>query len=173
MGRDGRAPAYPELTHNFGGAYEPDEPTSTDIPVDGRPIPFAEGCLTDGVAAYDHKQKPIPSYCYWTKRKQGLITFDIGAECRVRRVRVNVLIKPGVHGTKRISLRAGGHDGPELGLVDPAANGWNEFTFPVQELRRFTLTLTALEGARYTTLSEVEAWGEPVNTAGPGTEMAR
>ena len=160
-GRDWRLPAYPGLGLDTGGSYAPDEPMSGDVKSEGRPIRFTEGCLTDGVSKYSHLQKPIPSYAYWTGRPRGSIRFDLGRAFRIRTVRVNVLNGGGRgHGTRRIELRLGNADGAVLAAADPAADGWNVFDGLDAGTRHLALVLTTLEGARYTTLSEVEIWGE-------------
>ena len=167
-GRDGRTSAYPGLSVDTGGTYQPDEPMAGDVKDADRPIPFSEGCLTDGVSRYDHLQKPIPSYCYWTKRAGGSITFDLRRPCRVRQVRVHVLIGGRKsHGTRCIVLHEGGADGPVLGTVDPAADGWNVFPDLDVSAQRLTLVLSALEGRTYTTLSEIEIWGQTTESILP------
>jgi len=162
-GRDWRQPAAPGLSPDQGGSYRPDQPMSGDVQAEGRPIRFSEGSLTDGEASYNHLQKPLPSYAYWTKRRRGSLTFDLGRPCRVHTVRVNVLIEPRVHGTRRLEVRVDGEDGLLLAAAEPAVNGWNVLADLDRTTQRLTLVLTALEGAPYLTLSEVEVWGE----AGP------
>jgi len=159
-GREWRKPAYPGLSVDTGGSYQPDQPMSGDVKVEGRPILFAEGSLTDGVSRYNHLQKPIPSYAYWTGRSGGSITFDLVRPFRIRRVRVHVLISSRGHGTQRIELRHGETAGQLLDAVEPAANGWNDFDKLAATARRLTLVLTAEKGKTYTTLSEVEVWGD-------------
>ena len=159
-GRDWRKPRYPGLTVPTGGTYLPDERMAGDLDTEGAPIPFTKGSLTDGVSKYNHLQKPQPSYCYFTKRKRGAITFDLTKPYRIRRVRVHVLIKPNGHGTKRIELRKGEADGAVLAIADPAADGWNDFDDLDIVAQRLTLVLTAMQGRSYTTLSEVEIWGD-------------
>ena len=161
-GRDWRKPQYPGLTVLTNGAYTPDERMSGDRDGQGKPIPFTAGCLTDGVSKYNHLQKPIPSYAYWTHRQRGTLTFDLTKPCHIRRVRVHVLISARGHGTQRIELREAGPDGPLLGAVEPAANGWNVFDGLRLRASRVALVLTAMPGRAYTTLSEVEIWGEGV-----------
>ena len=99
-------------------------------------------------------------YAETTKRKRGTITFDLKKAYRIRQVRVHVLIRPNGHGTKRIELRRGPADGAVLAAVDPAADGWNEFSGLDVAAQRLTLVLTAMQGRPYTTLSEVEIWGD-------------
>ena len=161
-GRDWRRPRYPGLTLPTGGTYLPDERMAGDVDAEGAPISFTEGALTDGVSKYNHLQKPQPSYCYFTKRERGTITFDLKKAYRVRRVRVHVLIRPNGHGTQRVELRRGEPDGPVLAASDPAADGWNEFNGLDVVAQRLTLVLTAMQGRAYTTLSEVEVWGDLV-----------
>ncbi|MBT3380934.1 MAG: hypothetical protein HN742_16090 [Lentisphaerae bacterium] len=159
--RDWRKPAYPGLGIDSVGSYVPDEPMTGDIKVNGRPITFAEGCLTDGVSKYDHRQKPNPSYCYWTKRSGGTITFDLGAPRALRLVKVHTL-QGGrkAHGTQRIELHKDGPDGELLGSIEPVAEGWSRFDGLSAVTQKLTLVLTAMKGRAYTTLSEVEIWGE-------------
>jgi len=159
-GRDWRKPRYPALTLPTSGTYCPDVPMAGDLDTEGAGIPFTAGSLTDGVSKYNHLQKPQPSYCYFTKRKRGTITFDLKKAYRIRQVRVHVLIRPNGHGTKRIELRRGPADGAVLAAVDPAADGWNEFSGLDVAAQRLTLVLTAMQGRPYTTLSEVEIWGD-------------
>jgi len=160
-GREWRKPAYPGLGIDSIGTYLPDEPMTGDVDVSDRPITFAEGCLTDGNSRYDHRQKPIPSYCYWTRRKGGSITFDLGRPRALRQVKVHTL-QGGrkAHGTQRVELHKNGPDGDLLGTIEPAADGWNMFGNLSTAAQKLTLVLTAMEGRTYTTLSEVEIWGE-------------
>ena len=160
MGRDWRKPAYPGLGDDTGGAYSPDAPMRGDLDAKGQPIPFTQGCLTDGVSKCNHLQKPLPSYCYWTKRERGSITFDLRKPRTIRRVRVNVLLGSRGHGTQRIELHRGAADGPLLASAEPAQNGWNEFGGLDAAAQRVTLVLTRMEGRTYLTVSEVEIWGE-------------
>lgn len=160
-GRDWRQPAAPGLNQDLGGSYRPDQPMRGDAEAGDRPIRFAEGSLTDGEASYDHLQKPLPSYAYWTKRPRGTLTFDLGRPCRVHTVRVNILIRPGTHGTQRLELRADSADGALLAAAEPAVDGWNTFADLDRLTQHLTLILTALPGAPYLTLSEVEVWGDP------------
>jgi len=60
-GRDWRKPAYPGLNLDTGGTYLPDKKMSTDLQDEGQPVPFTEGCLTEGVSKYNHLQKPLGS----------------------------------------------------------------------------------------------------------------
>ena len=160
-GREWRKPAYPGLGLDSAGSYEPDEAMSGDVQSEDRAIRFTEGCLTDGVSKYDHRQEPIASYAYWTGRPRGSIRFDLDRVFRIRTVRVHVLNGGDRgHGTRRIELRLGPADGTVLAAADPAADGWNVFDRLNVASRHLTLVLTTLEGARYTTLSEVEVWGE-------------
>ena len=161
-GRDWRKPTCPDLAIDTGGAYLPDKQMSTDTEPEGTPIPFTVGCLTDGNAKYDYRQKPRGAYAYWTKRDRGSITFDLKRPCRIRQVRLNVLIdaKRKAHGAQRIELHQGDAAGPLLGHIDPAHDGWNEFGDLDVTAQRLTLVLTRLKGRAYLTVSEIEIWGE-------------
>ncbi|MEW6355207.1 MAG: hypothetical protein AB1696_02685 [Planctomycetota bacterium] len=160
-GRDWRKPAYPGLNVETGGTYQADEPMAGDLKTEGKPIPFTQGCLTDGVSRYDYRQKPLGSYAYWAKRPKGSIAFDLGRPYRIRQVHVNVT-QGGTkgHGTRRIELHEGGADGKLLGAIEPAVDGWNRFDGLDLMAQHLTLVLVTREGATYTTLSEVEIWGE-------------
>ena len=51
--------------------------------------------------------------------------------------------------------------GKALAAAEPPTDGWTAFAGLDLATRQLTLVLTALEGASYTTLSEVEVWGDP------------
>ncbi len=156
--REGRSPAYGALNLGLEGGYTPDAPMMGDTPEPAGPIPFARGCLTDGVSGYDHLQKPLPSYCYWQGRKSGKITIHLDRPRAVRRVRVNALIRAGVHGVQAIALKDAA--GTALARIEPAGDGWNDFDDLQVTASELHLEFTALPGATYTTLSEIEVWGE-------------
>ncbi len=159
-GREWRKPAFGACNADVGGGYAPDEPMAGDAQPEGAAIAFTAGCLTDGESSYNHLQKPLSSYAYWTKRDTGSLTFALGRPCDVKRVRVNVLNDDSrkSHGTHSIELWRGGE---RLGVIAPAKNGWNEFGPLALHTDRLTLKFTRLEGRTYLTLSEVEIWGYP------------
>ncbi len=158
-----KAAEYQNATRlEIGGRYLPSP--AFDGGDEGKTtVPFTEGALTDGITAYS-STKP-PPYVYWSgKTVAGEVLFDLGKMCRIDRVRVNVLNRA-PHGTAEIRVFVKGDplEFPEnlrVGGITEAQDGWNEV--PVgRTADGLRLVLTRLQGRGYTTLSEVEIWGQP------------
>ena len=128
-------------------------------------VPFAKGTMTNGDSTTAWKRKPGP-YTYWTRKPRGELVFELGVPCRIRKVRVSLLVA-GTTGCGRVWLYDRGNplEFPEallMGDIRAPKPGWNEFT----ELDRLTdglkLVFELGKGKTYLTVREVEIWGTPM-----------
>lgn len=156
---------YGETPHHLTGGSYTTNPALANA--EGKTsFSFAEGAFTNGDSSFTSRREPAP-YAYWQGQQQGELLIDLGAVCRIDRVRVCLLTPgEGPHGTARIDVALKGDplEFPEalrVGRIEPVLDGWNEL-----EINRradgVRLVFRLAPGKTYITISEVEVWGAPL-----------
>jgi hypothetical protein len=168
-----RNPAFSQykdlLVSPTTGAYRP-SPGTSETGFEERDVAFGEGALTNGDASYAHARTPTP-YAHWRDTATARLTFDFRRAYAVSRVRVNLNIRPPLHGVGAMRLLASmdGQDFRPVAAVPAARDGWNEASL-LEDLRWLRVEFDATPGVRFITCSEVEVWGRPVVAASKKAE---